>query len=162
MKLNMMITMESFQQTIRDLYGLHFSGDVYNLLMKFVTTSTYVDQILAYLLLNKHIKPYQLYELKDIIIPKTYFECDWDALFRHDFLSQKSDCMIYYIPNEIYITHKLLNSGIIISFAIKNRRHIDCHMNIIDLAVNCVAIGYTIEYGNNLDKLNICWPFVVK
>jgi len=154
--------MKSFQQDIYDLYGLHFPDDLYDLLIEFIP-SEYVDQILACCLSNKLIEPV------NIIIPKKYFECDWNALFRHDFLLQQSNCILYYIPDTIRITYIKLHSLRIsdskhfcfgyISFSAKKYY---C-MYIVDLTVYCVATGRTILHDKNYHKpKHVNWHFIIK
>jgi len=87
--------MEDFQLIVYDLFELHFSDDLFELLVQFIP-SEYV---------NLFFNLYNHGDENEISIPKKNVECNWDAMFRDCYLSchDVMEELIFTIPDYIKI-----------------------------------------------------------
>ena len=146
--------MEHFRQTVMDLFEIHFPEDLYTELIKFIP-SKYVNRISNSVAWS------------GITIPTKYVEGDWDALFRWDFIQQNYTDMLYYIPNQISISHGYeLYDGAdlygLMSFAInKFNGNGNGHRTVHDLVIDCVVTGHLVLYNTD-PNLASYWYFIIK
>jgi len=94
MSINTNMIMENFQLIVYDLFELHFSDDLFELLVQFIP-SEYVNLL------------FNLYNdggINEIFIPKKYIECNWDVMFRDCYMSHRAaEDLIFTIPDYIKI-----------------------------------------------------------